>query len=924
MNGLVNGHRSGDFTYVVKNGSSVVDYVLLSRCLYSNAAQMRVLAEVDSKHLPVEFIFRTQYGKTNAPSILKSTKFDRYIWDDEKRGNYISAFNSDVVKQLFSKAYALIETNINDALFVFHAGLKTAASCMHKVCYAGRNQLTKPWFDYECKVLRSNTRFLLRLFKSLKTSFIAKDIREEYANSKKMYKSLLKQKRIGHKHETVETLRKNIHDSKKFWGTIKMSTSQNNSCANSISIDEWFRHFKNVFNDLATLSSCHSQSNEDNFDVFPLVDISPLNAEITENEVGAAISALKQGKAAGLDGISGEFYKFSSPCVTKFLTVYFNKLFNTGSFPISWCEAIIHPLHKRGDTNDPDNYRGISLLNISGKIYSSILNKRMTEWVEANEILNDSQAGFRKGYSAVDHMFTLMAVVQKQLTHNQKLYAAFVDFSKAFDMIDRNHLWLILRKRGIQGKMYRAVKSMYEVVKARVRTKSGMTDAFSCPRGVKQGESCSPILFSIFINELADEITRCGKHGITLAPSIVKILILLFADDVVLMSHTVVGLQRQLNILNNTANRLGLSVNKEKTKIVVFRNGGIIGTAEKWFYNGQRLEVVNQYKYLGVIFSTRLAFSHALNEMSLRAKKGVFGILRFLWSLNRNCPKLFFKMFDCQIQPILTYGCEIWALSTNHVPIERVHLLGIKRLLNVSIKTPTALIYCESGRYPIYISTYCRCIRFWLKLTRMENNRLPKLAYNMLLKCHYKKKVNWVSNVCATLYKYGFGVVWENQGVEQTEYFIKTLRQRLYDYHLHDLNCTMLGSERYAVYNSFRQLNSTPHYLHVVDNSYLRKWLTRIRLGVSNIKPHQLRFSKTAENFDCPFCKDSIESEFHFILTCPMYDELRRTYIAEKYHRFPNFFTLAALLQDSQNCHGLAIYLAKAFDKRSKCLRNMT
>ena len=105
------------------------------------------------------------------------------------------------------------------------------------------------------------------------------------------------------------------------------------------------------------------------------------------------------------------------------------------------------------------------------------------------------------------------------------------------------------QENGIRGKMYKAVKSMYEVVKARVRVGDDLTEAFMCSLGLKQGDSWSPILFSLLINELANEIVLKGKHGITLSPDILQILIMLFADDVVLLSNTIVGLQQQLSVL---------------------------------------------------------------------------------------------------------------------------------------------------------------------------------------------------------------------------------------------------------------------------------------------------------------------------------------------------------------------------------------
>ena len=131
----------------------------------------------------------------------------------------------------------------------------------------------------------------------------------------------------------------------------------------------------------------------------------------------------------------------------------------------------------------------------------------------------------------------------------------------------------------------------------------------------------SPILFSLLINELANEILEKGKHGVSLGPAEIELFLLLFADDLTLLSSTVIGLQNQLNVLQEATQRLGLTVNLDKSKVVVFRKGGFLGAREKWIFNGNKLEVVNAYKYLGLTFSTRLSFSAAVEDMAVRAKK---------------------------------------------------------------------------------------------------------------------------------------------------------------------------------------------------------------------------------------------------------------------------------------------------------------
>ena len=146
---------------------------------------------------------------------------------------------------------------------------------------------------------------------------------------------------------------------------------------------------------------------------------------------------------------------------------------------------------------------------------------------------------------------------------------------------------------------------MYDNVLACVHDKCCYTDYFSCPRGVKQGCLLSPLLFSFFINELAVDLSRNGKHGVQLIPGAIEIFLLLFADDVILLSDTVAGLQNQLNMLKRQSDCMDLTVNLEKTNIMVFRKGGHLAERERWFYGQEEIQITNSYKYLGMVFTTK-------------------------------------------------------------------------------------------------------------------------------------------------------------------------------------------------------------------------------------------------------------------------------------------------------------------------------
>ena len=173
-----------------------------------------------------------------------------------------------------------------------------------------------------------------------------------------------------------------------------------------------------------------------------------------------------------------------------------------------------------------------------------------------HEKIVEAQAGFRKGYSTIDHIYTLSAIIEKYLSRKGgKLYVAFTDLRKAFDSVDRASLFLTLVKAGLSGPFLNTIKAMYRSVVSRVSVHNKVTDLFYyyfyCPFCVKQGCILSPALFSLFVNEIAIGMEAVRKHGIQLQPGLVELFLLLFVDDLALLSSTAMRLQNQLNHLNS-------------------------------------------------------------------------------------------------------------------------------------------------------------------------------------------------------------------------------------------------------------------------------------------------------------------------------------------------------------------------------------
>lgn len=918
MNGLCHGDHEGHYTYICDAGSSVIDYFLMSNELLAilfDDCTLTVLERTESSHMPVSL----HVNLSSIQNIVNST-FDRvymaekFIWNNDYKDEFLSGFAADYAQSLLNDAMDMIDSDINQSLNMFNSFIQELGSCMKKKVNINGRHRNLNWFDLECKQAKKQLRKSLRKYKSKLTN----EDRLEYCKLRREYKHLTNRKKKAYNKTMLDKLLDTINNQSEFWKSMRKIRPKKEIIKNNIALNDWYNHFKSL------LDEDPRENDSDDFDGSSLDgNEEDYNRPISYEEILFAIRKLKCSKAAGPDGIIPELLKYPCEFIAPYFLKLFNVLFEKGTYPKNWTESIILPLFKKGDVNVPGNYRGISLCDASSKLFSTIINRRLQTYVEENNLTGEHQAGFKKGYSTSDHMFTLLACIQKQFSSNRKLYVAFIDFRKAFDNVNRNLLWKILLDNGIKGKLFACIKSMYSQVKARIRCGSELTEPINCTAGVKQGDVCSPILFSLFINELAKVVIQNGRHGVNLGNDFLELCILLLADDVVLLSETVVGLQCQLNNLQEAAEYLRLTINAEKSDIMVFRKGGYLSSRERWFLNGSPLNVVNGYKYLGIVFSTKVSFDIACKDLGSRGKKAFLSVIRSLYQYKNNSLDLFLKLFDAQIQPVLQYGSELWGLDKAAHQCEKVHLFALKKFLNVEKRTPNDLVYGELNRYPILINSAMNCIRYWLRIVQMPDDRIPKQAYLMLCKFDAKGSKTWATNVRSFLYENGFGIAWYNQGVGSVNLFLKEIKQRLIDSRWQNWNDHINNSSRFTFYKGFSSLHYVPIYLQMDLNRQIRSLMTRLRFGISSIATHYSKYrNATDQQLICPLCKCWEENELHFVFKCPFFDELRTEYIPHKYVLNGSINSLNVLLssKNKETTRNLCIYVYKAFKIREIAL----
>ena len=261
--------------------------------------------------------------------------------------------------------------------------------------------------------------------------------------------------------------------------------------------------------------------------------------------------------------------------LNQLMSVYlklFNAVLSSGTMPQTWCGGLITPIFKSGTKNDPSNYRGICISSCLGKLFCSILNQRLLEHVQLLDILHKSQTGFLANNRTADNVLTLRTLIDKHVNcHQKKVYACFVDFRKAFDSVWHDGLLYKLLKINIRGNFYNVIKSLYSNSTSSVRIGNSQTRSFQYARGVCQGCFLSPLLFNLYVNDLAFSFNNILSDPLVL-PNGNKLNSLFYADDLIMLSRSKVGLQNCLNELSSYCNSWMLRINPKKTKIMIFND----------------------------------------------------------------------------------------------------------------------------------------------------------------------------------------------------------------------------------------------------------------------------------------------------------------------------------------------------------------
>ncbi len=338
----------------------------------------------------------------------------------------------------------------------------------------------------------------------------------------------------------------------------------------------------------------------------------------------------------------------------------------------------------------------------------------------------------------------------------------------------------------------------------------------------------------------------------------------------------------------------------------------IFGTIKIFTYNGENIEIVDQFTYLGNVFTYNGNFLKARKHLTDQASKATFGLFRKINSstLPVDCQ---LKLFDQCIMPILCYSSEIWGFENTSI-LENIHLKFCKTVLGVKKSTPNFMVYGELGKFPLSITIKCRIISFWAKLVSGKASKISYLMYKLLYSQHEANVIHsrWMQNVKSILTEVGVPGLWYNQVDINASWLNQHTRTQLQNQFLQSwlasIDISSLGIN-YKIFKS--EFIIEPYLINVPER--LRKSLTRFRTSNHRLAVETGRWTGTPRELRvCGKCNSgALGDEFHFLFECRHYDEARNRYMKPYYFRRPNVFKYKQLFEKNSGKHlrNLAIFI---------------
>ena len=664
------------WTWHSPNGSHhQIDYILVNKRFHTSVNINRTRsfpgADINSDHELVMMAFRLHLKKTKKQGQTR-IKFDLEKLQDP---HVAQAFKAQIGGKF--APLLVLDADCRDAdtlIDTFNtAVVETANEVLGK-----KRPIKKPWVTQDLLKLCDKRSELKKL------KFASEDGAKQYRQADKTVKNNMreaKEKWISNQCNDIERNLK-TNNTKEAYRIVKVLANSKQSRPNTILdkngkclteskeiMHRWTEYCSDLY-------SHNALGDTEKLKTHPTTDTESF--PILREEVEEAVKALKKGKSAGIDNIPGELVLAGGEAMIDALLAICQKIWETGEWPTQWTQSLVITLPKKGNLQQCNNYRTISLICHPSKVMLRIILNRLRPQAEA--IIAEEQAGFRAGRSTVEQIFNLRILCERYLQHQQDLFHVFIDFKKAFDRVWHAALWATMNHYNINANLIRVVQSLYDKASSAVYLNGDIGDWFKTTIGVRQGCLLSPILFNVFLERIMTDALD-GHQG-TVSIGGRTITNLRFADDIDGLAGTHQELDNLVRRLDSSSTAYGMVISASKTKLMTNSDRGIQSDI---FANGEKLETVENFKYLGAIVSDEGSKPEILSRIAVTT--AILAKLKTIWKDKNISLSSKIRLMRSLVHSVFLYACETWTLTADlERKIQATEMRCFRRLLGISYK----------------------------------------------------------------------------------------------------------------------------------------------------------------------------------------------------------------------------------------------
>ena len=548
---------------------------------------------------------------------------------------------------------------------------------------------TPPWSNPEIRRAKKTTKRLLHDFRVTSTE----ENKVAFLRSRTRVSNLIKKAKRNYWIKESEKLIRDGRE-KGISAFYKHAKPSNKNLSTQIPLEEWKLFYTTLYQTHPTPTCLPS--------AFPPSEqASELLKPFTLAELDFALSK-QRSSAPSLEHISPVDCRELNPQLAPILLKIFNAILSGDvQFPSEWLSSVFFFLHKKGSTTSPSNYRSLAIENPLLKIFMWLLNRRLTDFLESSNLLPMYQFGFRKKRSAPSAVYLLqqsiLGAFLQQSSREKKVFSCFVDFKKAFDLVNREILFDKMLKVGIPSQLSMIIMEILSNLSMHVRSNASVSPSFLSFNGVPQGDPLSPLLFSLFISDLPSVLK---SRGVPLKGRFINHL--MYADDLVLLATSPTELQRDINALAAFCDTNQLVVNVEKTKCLPFYRGRF-DAIPTFMYKNVPLENVKEFNYLGITLTTQLSVSKHIQKIVSKCNSRIAQLFYKLKLQHTTLPNAL-QIFNTFILPIIDYGLPVWLprlCQSSKLKVNAIFTKFLKRFFCVPYTTENSLVHYISNTSPL-------------------------------------------------------------------------------------------------------------------------------------------------------------------------------------------------------------------------------